>query len=153
MGLAEASLRGKDQSVLFVDRVHRGGPQTYHPRISFDFILEKICHRKNGAGRGNRTLLASLEDWNFTTKLYPQWKEWVNMCGVRRFASSPILKFLEFVDENLRGGGFAGQRDRVVGEVNPSAVHDNLADVLRYDARFVCHSIGQDALNGHARDL
>ena len=24
-----------------------------------------------GAGRGNRTLLASLEDWNFTTKLYP----------------------------------------------------------------------------------
>jgi hypothetical protein len=27
---------------------------------------------EGGAGRGNRTLLASLEDWNFTTKLYPR---------------------------------------------------------------------------------
>ena len=27
---------------------------------------------KNGAGSENRTHLASLEDWRFTTKLYPQ---------------------------------------------------------------------------------
>src|SRR5207302_4599694 len=31
--------------------------------------LESEC--KSGAGRGNRTLMASLEDWNFTIKLYP----------------------------------------------------------------------------------
>ena len=27
---------------------------------------------RNGAGRGNRTLMISLEGWSFTTKLYPQ---------------------------------------------------------------------------------
>ena len=27
---------------------------------------------RNGAGEGNRTLVASLEGWSFTTKLHPQ---------------------------------------------------------------------------------
>ena len=31
-----------------------------------------LCRRGLGAGRGNRTLLASLEGWSFTTKLYPR---------------------------------------------------------------------------------
>lgn len=32
----------------------------------------RLAPQKGRAGRGNRTLLASLEDWNFTTKLYPR---------------------------------------------------------------------------------
>ena len=30
-----------------------------------------MCSMKNGAGEGNRTLVASLEGWSFTTKLHP----------------------------------------------------------------------------------
>ena len=39
-------------------------PRTVNPR--------SIFLRKRRAGRGNRTLIASLEDWSFTTKLYPR---------------------------------------------------------------------------------
>ena len=34
--------------------------------------LAEVWGGKNGAGEGNRTLMASLEGWSFTTKLHPQ---------------------------------------------------------------------------------
>ncbi len=43
--------------------------------------LAQIPLEESGAGRGNRTLLASLEDWNFTTKLYPRYAR--NLAGSR----------------------------------------------------------------------
>ena len=37
-------------------------------------LLAKRLGRKSGAGEGNRTLVASLEGWSFTTKLHPRSK-------------------------------------------------------------------------------
>jgi hypothetical protein len=44
-------------------------PSPHCPENQKPLVLRGL--RKNGAGRGNRTLLASLEGWSFTTKLYP----------------------------------------------------------------------------------
>ena len=41
IGLADASLRGKDQSVSFEIHVHRGHPQTRQQRNSFEYFIEK----------------------------------------------------------------------------------------------------------------
>ena len=47
--------------------------------MPFDSASQELCDllatrlgRKSGAGEGNRTLVASLEGWSFTTKLHPQ---------------------------------------------------------------------------------
>ncbi len=34
-------------------------------------ILKSLARKRAGAGEGNRTLIASLEGWSFTTKLHP----------------------------------------------------------------------------------
>ena len=53
--------------------------------MPFDSASQELCDllatrlgRKSGAGEGNRTLVASLEGWSFTTKLHPQngWASW-----------------------------------------------------------------------------
>ncbi len=50
--------------------------------MPFDSASQELCDllatrlgRKSGAGEGNRTLVASLEGWSFTTKLHPQNEE------------------------------------------------------------------------------
>ena len=47
--------------------------------MPFDSASQELCDLlvtrlggKSGAGEGNRTLVASLEGWSFTTKLHPQ---------------------------------------------------------------------------------
>jgi hypothetical protein len=39
--------------------------------INEHLIALKRMNQKNGAGDGNRTHMASLEGWSFTTKLHP----------------------------------------------------------------------------------
>ena len=46
----------------------RGGWPVFARRAAPRLIFREA---KNGAGEGNRTLVASLEGWSFTTKLHP----------------------------------------------------------------------------------
>ena len=39
-------------------------------------ILPKFFIIRDGAGSGNRTRMANLEGWSFTTKLYPRFLSW-----------------------------------------------------------------------------
>ena len=41
------------------------------PPLDEERGLEEHETKEYGAGRGNRTLVTSLEGWSFTTKLYP----------------------------------------------------------------------------------
>jgi hypothetical protein len=143
-------LRVARTSLCRLENMFKGAPLR-HPDIQFRSIIsiQNLFDGKDGAGRGNRTLLASLEDWNFTTKLYPQWKECVDNCSAMRCASSAKSIFLHFVDKHLR----PVDCKRAVGrERNANAGDFYNADLLRDEPSRLRNSSGCERLNRDARN-
>lgn len=121
------------------------------------------CLTGERAGSGNRTRMASLEDWNFTTKLYPRNLHdhaCAGIVGKRVFAGGTAFLTsgeCQFYDAELRG---ASEFDRV--RSLPGPVCSGILAVPRVMVATCCAEIpdragwsgdGLGILEDHARDL